>query len=57
MGDKFVDWRGIAFDGSHGTHTKIVGETAFTNPDVPGWANPMTGSYSDARLLGLDKKP
>jgi hypothetical protein len=27
-GDKFVDWRGIAFDGSHQTHTSILGEKA-----------------------------
>ena len=56
-GDKFVDWRGIAFDGSHGTHTKVVGEKAFANPNTPGWANPATGRYDDARLLGLDRKP
>ena len=56
-GDQFVDWRGIAFDGSHGTHTKIVGETAFTNPNAPGWADPATGRYEDARVLGLDQKP
>ena len=56
-GDKFVDWRGIAFDGSHGTHTKIVGEKALVNPNTPGWANPATGSYEEARILGLDKKP
>ncbi len=56
-GDKFVDWKGIAFDGSHGTHTKIVGETAFVNANVPGWANPATGRYEDERFIGLDKKP
>lgn len=56
-GDKFVDWRGIAFDGSHGTHTKIAGETAFVNGNSPGWANPATGRYDDARILGLDRKP
>ena len=53
-GDKFVDWRGIAFDGSHGTHTGIVGEKAWVNPDAPGWANPATGDYEDKRLVGLD---
>lgn len=55
-GDKFVDWRGIAFDGSHGTHTKIVGETAFVNANEAGWANPTKGNYDDDRILGLDKK-
>lgn len=56
-GDQFVDWRGIAFDGSHGTHTKIVGETAFINPNAPGWANPATGGYEEVRFIANDKNP
>lgn len=56
-GDKFVDWRGIAFDGSHQTHTSIVGEKAFVNPVGPGWANPETGSFEDPRFRGRDNKP
>ncbi len=56
-GEKFIDWRGIAFDGSHGTHTKIVGKTAFVNPNTAGWADPATGRYDEARQLGLDHKP
>jgi mono/diheme cytochrome c family protein len=56
-GDQFIDWRGIAFDGSHGTHTKIVGEVAFVNPHVPAWAHPVKGGYEDDRVLGLDKLP
>jgi hypothetical protein len=56
-GDQFVDWKGIAFDGSHQTHTSIVGEKAFANPVGPGWANPDTGSWEDPRLRGRDGKP
>ncbi len=56
-GEGFVDWRGIAFDGSHGTHTAIVGRKAFVNPPGPGWAKPGTLSYEDPRILGLDNKP
>ncbi|HEU0039620.1 MAG TPA: cytochrome c, partial [Verrucomicrobiae bacterium] len=56
-GDEFVDWRGIAFDGSHETHTSIVGEKAFVNPVGPGWANPETGGFADPRFLGRDQKP
>jgi cytochrome c5 len=56
-GDEFVDWRGIAFDGSHETHTGIVGEKAFVNPVGPGWANPESGSFADPRFLGRDEKP
>ncbi len=56
-GDKFIDWKGIAFDGSHGTHASIVGTKSFVNPVGPGWANPATGSFADPRLLGKDLKP
>ena len=56
-GDKFIDWKGIAFDGSHQTHTSIVGHKAFVNPVGPGWANPVTGSFDDPRILGTDGKP
>lgn len=56
-GDKFVDWKGIAFDGSHGTHTSIVGEKGFVSPNEPMWANPETGDFKDLRILGRDGKP
>jgi mono/diheme cytochrome c family protein len=56
-GSQFVDWKGIAFDGSHQTHTSIVGDKAFVNPVGPGWANPMDGSFSDPRFKGRDNKP
>ena len=29
-GDKFIDWRSIVYDGSHGTHPKLAGERVFT---------------------------
>jgi len=56
-GDQFVDWKGIAFDASHQTHTSIVGDRAFVNPVGPGWADPVTGSFNDPRLRGRDNKP
>ncbi|MDG2123241.1 MAG: c-type cytochrome, partial [Verrucomicrobiales bacterium] len=56
-GPNFVDWRGIAFDGSHGTHTSIVGDILFTNPVGPGVADPTSGSWDDPRFLGRDEKP
>lgn len=56
-GEEFVDWRGIAFDGSHGTHTSIVGEKAFVNPVGPGWAEPGTDDWEDRRFRGRDGKP
>jgi hypothetical protein len=56
-GEGFVDWKGIAFDATHGTHTSIAGDLAFANPVGPGWANPADGSWDDPRLLGRDGKP
>lgn len=55
-GTKFIDWKGIAFDGSHGTHSSISGQRALVLPPQPGWANPKTGLFDDERLSGLDGK-
>ena len=52
---EFVDWKGIAFDGSHGTHTSLSGDRHFVNPVGPGWASP-DGKWNDERLVGRDKK-
>lgn len=51
----FVDWKGIAFDGSHGTHTGLTGDRHFVHPVGPGWASP-DGEWDDERLVGRDKK-
>ena len=51
----FVDWKGIAFDASHGTHTSLKGERHFVNPVGPGWASPE-GKWDDARVVGRDKR-
>jgi len=51
----FVDWKGIAFDGSHGTHTGLSGDRHFVNAVGPGWASPE-GKWEDVRLVGRDKK-
>lgn len=56
-GDKFVDWKGIAFDQSHGTHTSIVGDIAYTNPVGAGWGRPADGSFEEMRMRGRDDKP
>ena len=52
----FVDWRGIAFDGSHQTHTSLTGERHFVNPPGPGWAD-GAGRFEDVRLRGRDDLP
>jgi glucose/arabinose dehydrogenase/cytochrome c5 len=56
-GPEFVDWQGIAFDGSHGTHTSIVGERLFVNPVGPGWAKPGTHDFADNRPLDKEGRP
>ncbi len=56
-GDKFVDWKGIAFDGSHQTHTSIQGDIRLANPVGPGWAKPGTEDWADPRFRGRDDKP
>jgi putative heme-binding domain-containing protein len=56
-GDGFIDWRGINFDGSHGTHPHVVGDVLAATPTLPGWADPDTGSFTDPRPLGRDGKP
>ena len=56
-GNGFIDWRGINFDGSHGTHPHVVGNVGFETADGPGWANPETGTFDDPRIKGRDGKP
>ncbi len=50
---RFLDWKGIAFDGSHGTHPSLAGDRHFVTPDAPGWAA-ATGGWDDPRLVGRD---
>lgn len=49
----FVDWRGIAFDGSHGSHTSLAGDKHFINPVGPGWS---LGEFDDKREAAKDGK-
>ena len=56
-GSGYIDWRGIAFDQSHGSHASLVGNKAFENPVGPGVGRPSDGSFKDPRFLGRDGKP
>jgi mono/diheme cytochrome c family protein len=47
----FVDWKGIAFDGSHGTHTSLTGERHFVLPSEPGWG---VEGFEDSRAVAKD---
>jgi putative heme-binding domain-containing protein len=52
--DNFIDWHGIQFDGAHGVHPRIVGQTSFTNSTGPGWGD-NEGQFTDnRRVLGRD---
>ncbi|MCA1964587.1 MAG: c-type cytochrome, partial [Prosthecobacter sp.] len=51
----FVDWKGIAFDGSHGTHTSLMGDKPLINPAAPGWALGEDG-FADQRTAAKDGK-
>jgi putative heme-binding domain-containing protein len=55
-GEAFIDYRAIMMNGQHGAHPRSVGEIHFENKNGPGWANPATGSFEDARLIGRDKR-
>lgn len=57
IGEGFIDWQGIAFNGKHAVHPSIVGTIVFSNPVGPGWANPQGGTWTDPRLRGRDKLP
>ncbi len=51
----FINWRGIQFNGEHQIHPTIVGDVAFANSVMPGWANPSNGSFRDEkRFVGRD---
>ena len=53
----FIDWQGIQFNGAHGVHPRVVGQTAFANSTGPGWANPPSGEFlDDLRVIGRDGK-
>lgn len=56
-GDGFIDWHGINFDGRHVVRPRTIGELHHETADVPGWANPETGNFDDARIRGLDDRP
>jgi glucose/arabinose dehydrogenase/mono/diheme cytochrome c family protein len=56
-GEGFIDWRGINFDGQHAVRPRTIGDLQVETSDVPGWANPATGDFVDARIRGLDGRP
>ena len=44
-----LDWRNVIYDGSHGTHPKILGNPTFANDVVPGWS--LNNDFSDPRTM------
>ena len=53
-GEGFIDWEGINFNTRHVVHPRTIGEPQFETADGPGWANPATGTFDDARVVGAD---
>ncbi len=53
-GEGFIDWEGINFNSRHVVHPRTIGEPQFETADGPGWANPATGTFDDARVVGAD---
>ena len=45
----FVDFKGVAFSGSHGGNPGPVGSVMFRNAAAPGWSK--AGSFADPRAL------
>lgn len=56
-GEGFIDWEDILLDDQHNVYPRTVGKLQATNPITPGWANPLTGSFEDPRIRGLDGRP
>jgi putative heme-binding domain-containing protein len=56
-GRGFIDWDAILFNGRHGVHPRLVGQIHLANPTGPGWADPVSGSFTDPRLWGRDNRP
>ena len=54
---RFIDWRGIQFNGQHNIHPSIDGELVFANANGPGWAEPSKQSFDDSqRVVGRDQR-
>ena len=53
-GEGFIDWDGILFNGRHNISPRTIGDLHFSNPVVPGYANPVTGSFDDPRFTARD---
>ncbi len=55
--NRFIDWKGIQFNGQHNIHPSIEGDIVFANANGPGWANPKDNSFDDStRVQGRDKR-
>lgn len=53
-GEGFVDWEGINFNSRHVVHPRTIGDLQFETAGGPGWADPVTGKFSDPRFVGPD---
>jgi putative heme-binding domain-containing protein len=54
LGEEFIDYNGINFNGAHQRHPRIVGDVVFANSNGAGWANPIDDSFDEVRKPGRD---
>ncbi len=52
----FVNFHGVAYDGTHGVTPKIAGTQVFGTPEMPGWAD-KSGSFKDTRAVPYGPLP
>lgn len=55
--EKFINWRGIQFNGQHNIHPTVSGTVIASVPNEPGWAEPGSDSFADLqRVTGRDDR-
>ena len=56
MGDgELIDFKNVAYDGSHGTVPSVKGKQIFGTPNMPGWEH--DGSWKDPRQVPYGNLP
>lgn len=53
-GDGFIDWDAILLNDRHETYPRTIGKLHFETPVGPGWANPVSGRFTDPRFTARD---
>jgi hypothetical protein len=54
---KFLNLKGVVFNGDHGPNPSVAGDIAFATRNTPGWAKPGTADFTDPRPEKLGPLP